>query len=52
MLCFDYFCLLCVQLYNTCDRNKRIKQGKYMLQENIISLNFLQYIRKLKEAHM
>ena len=32
--------------------NKTTKQGKYMLQQKIISFSFLLSIRKLKEAQM
>ena len=37
-------------LYCTYNINNSIKQGKYMSQEQIISLILLHYIRKLKEA--
>ena len=32
--------------------NKTTKEGKYMLQQKIISFSFLLCIRKLKEAQM
>ena len=41
-----------VHLYCTCDIKKPIKQVKYLLQEKVISLILLYYIRKLKEAQM
>ena len=39
-----------VHLYCTCNIKKPIKQVKYLLQEKIISLILLHYLRKLKAA--